>query len=230
MVTKQEQEYRDKEENAEEEEDVDEQQEIYEETELNQKAILKSPDFLKKFAELYNKHQDFKVVRVELNKEYNHRFDYQTLVNLYNKNVSKEMLTNPENSKYFYLSTKKMKGRMEDAFEMTDWLVSQVKEFRLELDKQEKNSRVLTAIKLIPTLTNLSKSILDQISIVQKQIEKIEVNQQTLIYSPIQMNLEIKKYHNSWVENMVEKGYIKIIKDIPGLNRSKEKPMKGGEK
>lgn len=203
----------------------------------NQEEMAKkrSPDIddlemIKRIIEVYNETKVYTETTEIVNKEFGVNYSVMSIKRCYLKNHMKAFITNKKNTEFFENSFDETKQRWKECWDMMSWLMKQVKDFREMIDKQEKNQRILTAIKSIPSLTSLSKSILEQLEFIRKEQEHIKINQKNFIYSPIQLNLELKKYYNDvkskvreeTMDELVNEGKIEIISDIPWYKKKKE--------
>lgn len=66
-------------------------------------------------------------------------------------------------------------------------------------------------MRLGPTLINLIQEITRQLEFITKEQERIIIQQKNLIFSPIQINMQIHKH----LKEYQEQGYLKILKKLP---------------
>lgn len=199
-------------------EEIIEETEEFEKKEKKDKGktenVLKEPRTIARIMELYEKHKNFTKVTKIINKEFNLSTFVSTIRNAYCRNKKREFVVDPTNTEFFENNFSETKKRWKESWDMMSWLVKQVRDFQNMLDTQEKDKRVLMAIKCIPQLTTLSKSIIEQLQFLRKETEQIKINQKQFIYSPIQLNLEMKKYRNTFIEEEMNKKYEKLEKEL----------------
>ena len=176
--------------------------------------ILKEPKTITRIMELYEKHKNFTKITKIINKEFDLNTAPDVIRNVYHRNKKREFLVDPTNTEFFENSFSETKKRWKEAWDMMSWLVKQIRDFQKMLDTQDKDKRVLMAIKSIPQLTSLSKAIIDQLQFLRKETEQIKINQKQFIYSPIQLNLEMKKYKNTFIKEEIGKKYEEIKKEL----------------
>jgi len=202
---------------------IEETEEIEEKEEIDRARtanIMKEPKTIARIFELYDEHKNFAKVTEIINKEFGLNTQRYVIANHYNKNKKREFIVDPSNTEFFENSFTETKKRWKDAWDMMSWLVKQVRDFQKMLDTQEKNQRVLLAIKSIPHLTALSKSIMEQLEFLRKETENIKINQKQFIYSPIQLNLEMKKYKNIFVKEELGKVADEIVYEIDNSDKN----------
>ena len=199
-------------------------EEIIEETEELEKKeeadkgkttnVLKEPRTIARIMELYEEHKNFTKVTKTINEEFNLNTNPDVIIKVYKRNKKKEFLIDPTNTEFFENSFTETKKRWKEAWDMMSWLVKQVRDFQKMLDTQDKNQRVLMAIKSIPQLTALSKAIIEQLQFLRKETEQIKINQKQFIYSPIQLNLEMKKYKGIFIKEEMNKREKKLKEEL----------------
>jgi NACalpha-BTF3-like transcription factor len=127
-----------------------------------------------------------------------------------------------EKAKAYFYSTDKRKieagkvlgelnRRYEDACRIVDWLVQSIEKIKRNLETLPPEQEAIQFIKLTPMIIQTSREILNQLQFIREEQEKIKVQQNNMILSPIQVNIEMTKKLKDWNE----KGYIKIMKILP---------------
>lgn len=185
--------------------------------------VLAEPKTVARIFELYEETKNFNEVTRRINEEFGIDTTVRYITNCYKKNKKREFIVDPSNTEFFENSFSETKQRWKEAWDMMSWLVKQVRDFQDMLDEQDKNQRVLMAIKAIPQLTTLSKSIIEQLQFLRKETENIKINQKQFIYSPIQLNLEMKKYKNIFIKEELGKIANEIVYELDNSNESIKK-------
>ncbi|MFW9872094.1 MAG: hypothetical protein ACFFG0_03255 [Candidatus Thorarchaeota archaeon] len=194
------------------------------------RGVLREPKVINRLLEAYEEHKNFSKVTEIINKEFGLSTKEEVIIRHYNKNKQREYIVDPSNTEFFENNFTETKKRWKEAWDMMSWLVKQVRDFQDMLDTQDKNQRVLMAIKSIPSLTTLSKSIIEQLQFLRKETEQIKINQKQFIYSPVQLNLELKKYRidiekdlkEKILDELIDGDFIEIKKDIPWYKKKKK--------
>lgn len=116
-----------------------------------------------------------------------------------------------------------LQGRYKKASEMVDWLTDSITKIKDSLSDLPPEEYAIKFIKLTPVILATSKEILNQLEYVNKQQEKMSIEQKNMILSPIEVNIQMTKKLKEWAE----RGYIKILKVIPeGKEEEDEKKSK----
>ena len=115
-----------------------------------------------------------------------------------------------------------LSNRYKKATDMVDWLVDSIEKIKDGLSNLPPEEYAIKFIKLTPVIISTSKEIINQLEFVKKQQEQMAIEQQNMILSPIEVNIQMTKKLKDWAE----KGYIKILKVIPDKSEQNEKENK----
>lgn len=113
-------------------------------------------------------------------------------------------------------------NRYKKATDMVDWLVDSIEKIKTGLSGLPPEEYAIKFIKLTPVIIATSKEIINQLEFVKKQQEQMAIEQQNMILSPIEVNIQMTKKLKDWAE----KGYIKILKVLPDREGQNEKENK----
>jgi len=178
-------------------------------------------DFLEKLGEYYAQTLNYSETARMLNKEFKTEINSSTVKEIYIRKMAHKITHDKNASEFFDNSFKKMKERWQDAWDMVGDLIKQYKTIRDKIEEVDETKKAIMLLKLSPTIIQIAQEIRKQLEFIQTQQEQIKIQQQTLIYSPLQIN----QYIGPILKNLAEEGKIAVLKDSPeyGLNKKEKK-------
>ena len=176
-------------------------------------------EFTEKLGTYYVSTQNYAETARMLNNEFGTNISKDQVKYIYFKKMSKKITMDPKAGEFFDDAFNRMKQRWEEAWKLIGWLSKQAQGLMKLLDEETEAKRIEAGIKLIPQLTQLVRSMQEQLTFIQKQQEQIKIQQETLIFSPGQINAQITPI----LKTLIEEGKIQILQDIPEWKIKKKK-------
>jgi len=174
---------------------------------FKEREDLRDPKVKKTIVELRNKGTSWKTLVKELEEKTGVRCSIPTAKVLFEKEIAKTITTSPKSKDQFRANISMLHERWQRAQKLLDKLEDA---FNKAFEKY-KDSPDLWIIKFGPTLLALTREMVNQLEFVRKEQERITIQQKNLIWSPIQINMQIHKF----IKEYEKEGYIKILKNIP---------------
>lgn len=184
------------------------------------------PEFVEKLGTYYVTTQNYAETARMLNEEFKTSISKDQVKYIYFKKMSKKITHDPKAGEFFDDAFNKMKDRWKDAWEMVGDLVKQYKILRNRLGEETDTQKALMFMKMAPTILQISEGIRKQLEFIQKQQEQIKISQETLIFSPTQINQQITPI----IKTLVDEGKIAILQDIPEWEIDKKERKKKEKK
>jgi hypothetical protein len=173
----------------------------------------KNPELRKDIVSLRNKGYSLEDIQQEINNKYSLDMTVPTVGNIYNKEIAKATILDKGTSKDFKEHRMAMSKRYGRIVKIADFLLEAIEEVKNEFESSDmdKMQKYINFIKMTPHITRALDQVLSQLEFLKKEDERIKVEQQNLIYSPIQIN----QYLQESITDLVKEGYIKVLRNLP---------------
>ena len=184
-----------------------------------------TPEFVEKLGSYYVTTQNYAETARMLNKDFGTSISKDQVKYIYFKKMSKKITHDPKAGEFFDDAFKQMKARWKDAWEMVGDLNKQYKILNKKMGETEDSQKALLFMKLAPTIIQIAREMRNQLEFIQKQQEQIKIQQETLIFSPTQINQQITPI----LKVLINEGKIALLKDMPEWKIEKKKKVKKNE-
>ena len=189
--------------------------------------LYHEPKFLEKLEQYYVETQNYAVTSRRLNERFKCTVNPTTVRKIYTQRMAYKITHDVNAREFFENSFERMKERWNDAWDMVGDLIKQYKKLKKQIELEDEPKQALMFMKITPQIIGITQEIRKQLQFIHGEQEQIKIQQNTLIFSPLQINQHIGPV----IKRLIDEGKLSVNRDMPEFGiEENEKGVKNESK